>query len=72
MKPSVGARWGNHTMELHHQGVLKRKCPLPCQRSRVAPPAAEGHGYFEEREAAGSFPVPEEGLGLGKFLDTLY
>ena len=57
-------------MELHHQGVLERECPLPCQHSRVALPIVEGHDCFKEREATGSLPVPEEGLGLGKFLNT--
>ena len=59
-------------MELHYQGVLERKRLLPFQRSRAAPPATEGHGYFKEREATRSFPIPKEGLGLGKFLDMPY
>ena len=59
-------------MELHYQGVLKRKRLLPFQRSKAAPPATEGYGYFKEREATRSFPIPEEGLGLGKFLDMPY
>ena len=59
-------------MELHYQGVLERKRLLPFQRSKAAPPATEGYGYFKEREATRSFPIPKEGLGLGKFLDMPY
>ena len=59
-------------MEFHHQGVLERERPLPCQCLRAAYLVVEGHGCFEKLEVAGSISVPEEGLGLGKSFDTPY
>ena len=56
-------------MELYHQGVPKRECPLPCRTSGAALSVAEGYGYSEECEAVGPLFVPEEGLGLGKLLN---
>ena len=69
MEPSAGAGWGSHTMELYHQGVPERECPLPCRRSGAAPSVAEGYGCSKECEATGPLFVPEEGLGLGKLLN---
>ena len=72
MGPSAGAGWGNHTLKLHHQGVPERARPLPRRSFGAAPPITKGYGCIEEREAARPIFVPEEGLGLGKFLDMPY
>ena len=59
-------------MELHHQGVLEKERPLPCQRSGTALLVAEGYGCSEKLEAAGSISIPDEGFSLGKSFDTPY
>ena len=46
-------------------GSLQER-PLCGRRFEAASPTAEGHGYLKERVAAGSLPVPEEGLSFGK------
>ena len=69
---SAGGRWHSHSMELHHQGVPERACPLPRRGLRVAPPFTKGYSCVEECEAAKPLLVPEKGSGLGKFLDIPY
>lgn len=59
-------------MELQHQGVPVRECPLSCRSPRAAPLTTEGYVYTEECEAARPLFVPKEGSGLGKFLDMSY
>nr|POE51255.1 hypothetical protein CFP56_14689 [Quercus suber] len=61
----------HHAMELHHQGILERECPLPCRRFKAAPPVAKGYGCSEECEAAGPLSVLKRDLALVSFLTLL-
>ena len=62
----AGVRWRSHSMELHHQEVLKRARLIHGQGLRVAFPSTKGNGYLEAHEAARPLHVPEEGSSPGK------
>ena len=55
-------------MELHHQGVPERACPLSGQGPRAAPPLTKGYGFLEANEAAKPLPVSKEGYSPSKFI----
>ena len=65
---SAGGRWHSHSMELHHQGVPERTCPILGRGFGAASSFAQGHGCLEARKAAGPFHVLEKGSCPGKLL----